>query len=403
MITENSYEKRGVSSDKEDVHNAIKKLSKGVFPNSFCKILPDLLGNDPEYCIIMHADGVGTKGSLAYLYWKETGDISVFRGIAQDSIVMNIDDILCVGATNGTMLISSTIGRNKYLVPGDVVAELVNGAEEFYEKLREFDISIENSGGETADLGDIVRTLVVDNTIVCRVKRSDIINIDIQPGDCIVALSSFGKASYEDNYNSGMGSNGLTSSRHDIFCAEYIEKYPETFDPILMKKCPELVYRGKRKVTDIINDVDLKDESAIGLDYGKLVLSPTRTFAPVVKKILEEIPKESIHGIIHNSGGGQTKVLNFINGLSVVKSLTGLVAPLFQIIQNETGTSLREMNKTFNMGYRMEIYCDNKTAKKVIEIANSFNIEAIVIGKVFESSETMVTIKNGENIEVYKK
>jgi phosphoribosylformylglycinamidine cyclo-ligase len=316
---------------------------------------------------------------------------------------MNIDDILCVGATNGTMLISSTIGRNKYLISGDVIAELVNGAEEFYEKLREFDISIENSGGETADLGDIVRTLVVDNTIVCRVKRSDIINIDIQPGDCIVALSSFGKASYEDNYNSGMGSNGLTSSRHDIFCAKYIEKYPETFDPILMEKCPELVYRGKRKVTDSINDVDFKDESATGLDYGKLVLSPTRTFAPVIKKILKEIPKESIHGIIHNSGGGQTKVLNFINGLSVVKSLTGLVAPLFQIIQNETGTSLREMNKTFNMGYRMEIYCDAETAKKVIQIANSFNIEAIVIGEVFESSETMVTIKNGENIEVYKK
>jgi phosphoribosylformylglycinamidine cyclo-ligase len=401
-MEDNNYSKRGVSSAKEDVHNAIKNLSKGIFPNSFCKILPDFLGNDPEYCVIMHADGAGTKGSLAYLYWKETGDISVFKGISQDSIVMNIDDIMCVGATNGTILISSTIGRNKHLIPGDVINELINGAEEFYEVLRKFGINIENSGGETADLGDIVRTIVVDNTIVCRVKKSDIINIDIRPGDRIVALSSFGKASYEEFYNSGMGSNGLTSGRHDIFCDDYIDKYPETFNPILLKECPELVYRGKRKVTDIINFgfcFEQKDE----LTLGKFVLSPTRTYAPVVKQILKEIPREKIHGIIHNSGGGQTKVLNFIKGLHVVKNLTGSVAPLFEIIQNETNTASREMYKTFNMGYRMEIYCDHETAKKIIGIAKSFNIDAKFVGTVFESETAKVTIHNGDNTEVYKK
>jgi len=399
---EDNYSKRGVSSAKEDVHSAIKNLSKGIFPNSFCKILPDFLANDPEYCVIMHADGAGTKGSLAYLYWKETGDISVFKGISQDSIVMNIDDIMCVGATNGTILISSAIGRNKHLIPGDVIAELINGAEEFYEVLRKFGINIENSGGETADLGDIVRTIVVDNTIVCRVKKSDIINIDIKPGDRVVALSSFGKASYEEFYNSGMGSNGLTSGRHDIFCDDYIDKYPETFNPILLKECPELVYRGKRKVTDIINFglcFEPKDE----LTFGKFVLSPTRTYAPVVKQILEEIPREKIHGIIHNSGGGQTKVLNFIQGIHVVKNLTGSVAPLFEIIQNETNTTSREMYKTFNMGYRMEIYCDDETANKIIGIANSFNIDAKFVGTVFESETAKVTIHNGDNTEVYEK
>lgn len=395
-----NYSKRGVSSEKEDVHTAIKNLSKGIFPNSFCKVLPDFLGNDPEYCVIMHADGAGTKGSLAYLYWKETADISVFKGISQDSIVMNIDDVMCLGATNGTILISSTIGRNKHLIPGEVIAELINGAEEFYEVLRKFGINIENSGGETADLGDIVRTIVVDNTIVCRVKKSDIINIDIKPGDRIVALSSFGKASYEEFYNSGMGSNGLTSGRHDIFYGDYIDKYPETFNPILLQECPELVYRGKRKVTDIIYfDVEPKDE----LNFGKFVLSPTRTYAPVIKQILEEIPREKIHGIIHNSGGGQTKVLNFIKGLHVVKDLTGSVAPLFELIQNETNTTSLEMYKTFNMGYRMEIYCDEETANKIIGIANSFNIDAKCVGTVFESETTKVTIHNGDNTEVYEK
>lgn len=399
---EDNYSKRGVSSAKEDVHSAIKNLSKGIFPNSFCKILPDFLGNDPEYCVIMHADGAGTKGSLAYLYWKETGDISVFKGISQDSIVMNIDDVMCVGATNGTILISSTIGRNKHLIPGDVIAELINGAEEFYEVLRKFGINIENSGGETADLGDIVRTIVVDNTIVCRVKKSEIININIKPGDRIVALSSFGKASYEEFYNSGMGSNGLTSGRHDIFCGDYIDKYPETFNPILLEECPELVYRGKRKVMDLV-DIDLKHDSANDLNFGKFILSPTRTYAPVVKQILEEIPREKIHGIIHNSGGGQKKVLNFIDGVNVVKNLTGIVAPLFEFIQKETGTEPREMYQTFNMGYRMEIYCDNETAKKIIDIANSFNIDAKFVGTVFESETTKVTIHNGDNTEVYEK
>lgn len=399
---EDNYSKRGVSSEKEDVHNAIKNLSKGIFRNSFCKVLPDFLGNDPKYCNIMHADGAGTKGSLAYLYWKETGDISVFKGISQDSIVMNIDDLMCVGATNGTILISSTIGRNKHLIPGDVIAELVNGAEEFYEMLRKFGINIENSGGETADVGDIVRTVVVDNTIVCRVKGSEIINIDIKPSDRIVALSSFGKASYEDHYNSGMGSNGLTSGRHDIFCADYIDRYPETFDPILLDKCPELVYRGKRRVTDLV-DIDPINECPSDLNFGKFVLSPTRTYAPVIKQILEEIPREKIHGIIHNSGGGQTKVLNFINGLHVVKTLTGSIAPLFKIIQEETNTSPHEMYKTFNMGYRMEIYCDEETAHKIIRIAKSFNVEAKFIGTVFSSPKTIVTIHNGENTEVYQK
>ena len=401
---EDNYSKRGVSSGKEDVHNAIKNLGKGIFSNSFCKILPDFLGNDPEYCVIMHADGAGTKGSLAYLYWKETGDISVFKGISQDSIVMNIDDVMCVGATNGTILISSTIGRNKHLIPGDVVAELINGAEEFYEVLRGFGIDIENSGGETADLGDIVRTIVVDNTIVCRVKKSEIINIDIKPGDGVVGLSSFGKASYEEFYNSGMGSNGLTSGRHDIFCSDYIKKYPETFNPILLKECPELVYRGKRKVTDIVN-VGLCHESKDELDFGKFILSPTRTYAPVIKKILEEIPREKIHGIIHNSGGGQTKVLNFIDNVEVYKDLTGIVAPLFEIIQNDTGTLLNEMYKTFNMGYRMELYCsDKETIDEVIKIANSFDVDAKIIGTVFPSLHgPKVTIKNGDNMQSYDK
>ena len=399
---EDNYSKRGVSSGKEDVHNAIKNLGKGIFPNSFCKILPDFLGNDPEYCVIMHADGAGTKGSLAYLYWKETGDISVFKGISQDSIVMNIDDLMCVGATNGNILISSSIGRNKHLIPGEVIAELVNGSEEFYEVLRNFGINIEPSGGETADVGDIVRTIIVDNTIVCRIKKSDVININIQPGDCVVALSSFGKASYEDSYNSGMGSNGLTSSRHDIFCEDYIEAYPETFNPILLKECPELVYRGKRQVTDIV-DIDLGHESANGLDFGRFILSPTRTYAPVVRQILEEIPREKIHGIIHNSGGGQTKVLKFIDNVEVYKDLTGLVAPLFELIQNDTKTKFREMCKTFNMGYRMEFYCDEETANKIISIANSFNIEAKIIGTVFSSLHgPKVTIKNGDNTETYE-
>lgn len=395
---EDNYAKRGVSSEKEDVHIAIKNLSKGIFSNSFCKILPDFLGNDPEYCVIMHADGAGTKSSLAYLYWKETGDASVFRGISQDSIVMNIDDVMCTGATNCTILISSTLGRNKHLLPGEVIAELVNGAEDFYEKLRNFGIKIESSGGETADVGDVVRTIIVDNTIVCRVKRSEIINIDIKPGDCVVALSSFGKAHYEDFYNSGMGSNGLTSGRHDIFCNYYAEKYPETFDPILLEKCPELVYRGKRMVADLV-------DFAQGVNFGQLVLSPTRTYAPVIKKILQEIPREKIHGIIHNSGGGQTKVLNFIDNVEVYKDLTGLIAPLFELIEKDTETEFREMCKTFNMGYRMELYCpDEETVSQIIEIANSFGVEAKIIGTVFGSSHgPVVTIKNGDITEKYQK
>lgn len=400
---EDNYSKRGVSSSKEDVHKAIKNLSKGIFSNSFCKILPDFLGKDIMYCNIMHADGAGTKSALAYLYWKETGDVSVFRGIVQDSIVMNLDDALCTGAVNGTILISSSVDRNKYMVSGEAISELINGAEDFYEKLRKFGIEIEAGGGETADVGNTVRTLVVNNTITCRVERSDIINIDIKPGDYVVALSSFGKASYEDNYNSGMGSNGLTSGIHDIFCNDYTEKYPETFDPILLKECPELVYRGKRKVTDMVN-IDLNHDSVDGLNFGKFILSPTRTYAPVIKQILEEIPREKIHGIIHNSGGGQTKVLGFISNVEVYKDLTGLVSPLFKLIQEDTETEPREMNKTFNMGYRMEFYCpDKETVDLIIKIANSFDIEARIIGTVFESQKAKVTIKNGDSIETYEK
>lgn len=399
---EDNYSKRGVSSGKEDVHSAIKNLSKGIFSNSFCKILPDYLGNDPKYCNIMHADGAGTKASLGYLYFMETGDVSVFRGIAQDSIVMNIDDILCVGAINDSILISSTIGRNKHLIPREIISELVNGAEEFYDILRTFGFDIQNTGGETADLGDVVRTLVVDNTIICRAKKKDIINIDIKHGDRVVGLSSFGKATYEKSYNSGMGSNGLTSGRHDLLERGYTLRYPETFDPLLLNLCPELVYRGKRKVTDLV-DIDLNDKSAQGLTFGQFILSPTRTYAPIIKKILEEIPKEKIHGIIHNSGGGQTKVLNFIGGVNVVKNLTGLVAPLFNLIQEETNTTPYEMNKTFNMGYRMEIYTDEVTAERIIEISNSFDVEAYMLGRVYDSPKPIVTIWNGENCEIYSR
>ncbi len=399
---EDNYLKRGVSSGKEDVHNAIKNLSKGIFPNSFCKILPDFLGNDPDYCVIMHADGAGTKGSLAYLYWKETGDLSVFKGIAQDAIVMNIDDLMCVGATNSTILISSSIGRNKHLIPGEVIAELINGAEEFYKTLRKFGISIESGGGETADVGDIVRTIIVDNTIVCRAKRSEIINIDIKPDDYIVALSSYGQASYEDSYNSGMGSNGLTSARHDIFSNEYAGKYPDTFSPTMFDECPDLIYKGKNKVTDPIYYIS-KHKLTNNLNFGKLILSPTRTYAPVIKQILEKNPREEIHGIIHNSGGGQTKVINFIGNVEIRKDLTGLVAPVFEVIQKETGTKPHEMNKTFNMGYRMELYCESiETASSIIKISNSFDIEAKIIGRVFKSQKPTVTIKNGDNVEVYE-
>lgn len=382
------YSLRGVSSGKEDVHNAIKSIDKGIFPNAFCKIIPDILSGDPNQCLIMHADGAGTKSSLAYIYWKETGDSSVWKGIAQDAIVMNLDDLICVGATDNIIL-SSTIGRNKHKVPGEVISAIINGTEEILEKLRSYGIGIYSTGGETADVGDLVRTIIVDSTVAARIKRSEVIDINIQPGDVIVGLSSFGKAIYEDEYNGGMGSNGLTSARHDVFAHYLTGRYPESFDnemPI------NLAYSGKTRLTDIIEDT--------GLTAGKLVLSPTRTYAPVVKQVLFEFRKE-IHGMIHCSGGAQTKVLHFIKDLHVIKDNLFEIPPLFQLIHDNSLTPWHEMYQVFNMGHRFEFYVPQKIAHKIIRIAAEFNIDARIVGRCEEFTGKKLTISSPQGIFEY--
>ena len=377
------YNLRGVSASKEDVHNAIKKLDKGIFPNAFCKIVPDYLSGSKSHCVVMHADGAGTKSSLAYIYWKETGDISVWKGIAQDAIVMNIDDLLCAGATDN-ILISSTIGRNKNLIPGEVISEIINGVEEFLAKMRKCGINIRSTGGETADVGDLARTIIVDSTVTCRMKRKDVVDEKIKAGDVIVGFSSFGKAKYEDEYNGGMGSNGLTSARHDVFSKIYAEKYPESFDNAIPN---EVIYSGTKKMTD--------STEVNGIDAGKLVLSPTRTYAPIIKKILAK-HRKNIHGIIHCSGGGQTKVLKFVKGLHIIKDTLFETPPLFKLIQQESKTDWKEMYQVFNMGHRMEIYTDEKTAAQLISISKSFGVDAQIVGRVEKSSDkkNKLTIKS---------
>jgi len=382
VSSDSRYNLRGVSASKEDVHNAIKNIDKGIFPQAFCKIVPDILGGDDEYCNIMHADGAGTKSSLAYLYWKETGDLSVWKGIAQDAIIMNVDDLLCVGATEN-ILVSSTIGRNKNLIPGEVISAIINGTDELLAELREMGISIYPTGGETADVGDLVKTIIVDSTVTCRMKRSDIIsNHTIQPGDVIVGLSSSGQATYEKEYNGGMGSNGLTSARHDVFAKYLAEKYPESFDGAVPD---ELVYSGNYKLTDSVKDAPV--------DAGKLVLSPTRTYAPVMKKLLDEM-RSDIHGMVHCSGGAQTKVLHFVDNVHVIKDNMFDVPPLFKTIHEESGTDWKEMYKVFNMGHRYEIYLSPEKADRVIEIAKSFNIDAQVVGRVEAHDGKKLTIES---------
>lgn len=383
------YNQRGVSASKEDVHQAIKGLDKGLFPKAFCKIVADTLAGDPGYCTIMHADGAGTKSSLAYLYWKETGDLSVWKGIAQDAIIMNIDDLLCVGAT-GPILLSSTIGRNKNLIPGEVISTIINGTEEVLNMLRLHGMEIYSTGGETADVGDLVRTIIVDSTVTARMKRSDVIdNAAIQAGDVIVGLASYGQATYESEYNGGMGSNGLTSARHDVFAHEYASKYPESYD----KSVPQnLVYSGKYKVTDEIHGAPL--------NMGKMVLSPTRTYAPVMIEIFKHL-RSQIHGMVHCSGGAQTKVLHFIDALHVIKDNLFEVPPLFKFIQEASGTEWKEMYKVFNMGHRMEIYLPEANAEEVIAISKSFGIEAQIIGRVEASAEKKVTLKTIQGEFVY--
>ena len=378
MNKDNRYMMRGVSAAKEDVHNAIKNIDKGIFPQAFCKIIPDILGGDPEYCNIMHADGAGTKSSLAYAYWKETGDISVWKGIAQDALIMNTDDLLCVGAVDN-ILVSSTIGRNKMLVPGEVISAIINGTDELLRQMRDMGIGIYATGGETADVGDLVRTIIVDSTVTCRMKRSDVIdNANIRPGDVIVGLSSCGQATYEDRYNGGMGSNGLTSARHDVFNKYLAEKYPETFDHAVPE---ELVYSGSYKLDQKVEGVDVS--------AGQLVLSPTRTYAPVIKKLLDLMRKD-IHGMVHCTGGAQTKVLHFVgDNCRVVKDNMFPIPPLFKVIHDESGTDWKEMYKVFNMGHRMEIYVSPENAEKVIETSKSFNIDAQVVGHIEEGQKSL--------------
>ncbi|MBQ9237591.1 MAG: phosphoribosylformylglycinamidine cyclo-ligase [Prevotella sp.] len=379
---DNRYMMRGVSAAKEDVHNAIKNIDKGIFPQAFCKIIPDILGGDPEYCNIMHADGAGTKSSLAYMYWKETGDLSVWKGIAQDALIMNTDDLLCVGAVDN-ILVSSTIGRNKMLVPGEVISAIINGTDELLSDMREMGVGIYATGGETADVGDLTRTIIVDSTVTCRMKRSDVIdNANIRPDDVIVGLASFGQATYEKEYNGGMGSNGLTSARHDVFAKYYAEKYPESYDHAVPT---ELVYSGKCKFEDKIEDSPI--------NAGKLVLSPTRTYAPVIKKMLDEMRKD-IHGMVHCTGGAQTKVLHFVNdNCKVIKDNMFPVPPLFKLIHDQSGTDWKEMYKVFNMGHRMEIYVSPENADKVIALSKSFNIDAQIIGRIEEGKKSL-TIKS---------
>ena len=382
-MNDQRYMMRGVSASKEDVHNAIKNIDKGIFPGAFCKIIPDILGGDPEYCNIMHADGAGTKSSLAYMYWKETGDLSVWKGIAQDALIMNIDDLLCVGATDN-ILVSSTIGRNKLLVPGEVISAVINGTDELLADLRKLGIGVYATGGETADVGDLVRTIIVDSTVTCRMKRCDVIdNANIRPGDVIVGLASFGKASYESEYNGGMGSNGLTSARHDVFGKYLAEKYPESYDNAVPE---ELVYSGSLHLTDSV--------SGSPLDAGKLVLSPTRTYAPVIKRLLDEMRKD-IHGMVHCSGGAQTKVMNFVgDNCRVVKDNLFPLPPLFRTIKEQNGTDWEEMYKVFNMGHRMEIYLSEKDAQRVIDISKSFDIDARIVGRIEESDRKELIIKS---------
>ena len=381
MSSSNKYADRGVSHGKEDVHNAIKNVDKGLFPKSFCKIIPDTLSNDSEYCIIMHADGAGTKSSLAYVYWKETKDLSVWKGISQDSLIMNIDDLICVGATEN-IVVSSTIGRNKKLIPGEIIKQIIEGNEEVISNLNKHGMNVVSSGGETADVGDLVKTIIVDSTVFCRMKRADVIdNGNIIAGNVIVGLSSFGKASYEKEYNSGIGSNGLTSARHDVFEKSLKNKYPESFDNQISD---ELVYSGTKKVTDRIKNSPL--------NAGKLVLSPTRTYAPLIKKIFEEIERKKINGIIHCSGGAQTKILHFVDKLHIIKDNLFDLPPVFKLIQQESGTSWKEMYQVFNMGHRMEIYTDRSTADKIINISNGFNIEAKIVGRVEDSKNKKLTI-----------
>lgn len=380
----NIYAKRGVSAGKEDVHNAIKNIDKGLFPKAFCKIVPDILGGDEAFCNIMHADGAGTKSSLAYIYWKETGDLGVWKGIAQDAIIMNMDDLLCVGATDN-ILLSSTIGRNKQLLPGEVIAAIINGTEEILAELRNHGISIYSTGGETADVGDLVRTIIVDSTVTCRMKREDVISNDrIQAGDVVVGLASYGQATYESEYNGGMGSNGLTSARHDVFNKAVAEKFPESFDPGIPY---DLVFSGKKSLTDKIEIPGFGT-----MDTGKLVLSPTRTYAPVIRKVLEQF-RPQIHGMVHCSGGAQTKVLHFIEHLHVIKDNLFPVPPLFSLIQEQSGTPWKEMYQVFNMGHRMELYVPEAIAADIISISKSFNIDAQVIGKVEAAAEKKVTVK----------
>mgnify|MGYP003663190499 FL=1 len=384
------YQQRGVSASKEDVHNAIKNIDKGLFPKAFCKIVPDYLTGDEEYCLVMHADGAGTKSSLAYMYWKETGDISVWKGIAQDALIMNIDDLICVGATDNIML-SSTIGRNKNKIPGEVLSAIINGTEELINDLGEFGITIHSTGGETADVGDLVRTIIVDSTVTARLKRSDVIdNANIKAGDVIVGLESFGQANYEKEYNGGMGSNGLTSARHDVFSNYLAEKFPESFDAEVPQ---DLVYSGNVKLTDKVENSPI--------DAGKLVLSPTRTYAPIVKKILSKYSSNEIHGMIHCSGGAQTKILHFIDELHIVKDNLFDVPPLFKLIQEQSGTDWKEMYKVFNCGHRLEFYLPEEIANDIIEISKSFGVNAQIIGRVEASDSKKLTISSKYGTFVY--
>ncbi len=385
MSSENSkrYSLRGVSASKEDVHNAIKNVDKGLFPKAFCKIVPDYLTNDEDYCLIMHADGAGTKSSLAYTYWKETGDISVWKGIAQDALIMNVDDLICVGATSNIML-SSTIGRNKNVIPGEVISAIINGTEELLQDLKSFGVEIYSTGGETADVGDLVRTIIVDSTVTARMKRADVIdNANIKPGDVIVGLASYGQASYEKEYNGGMGSNGLTSARHDVFHKYLAKKYPESFDAAVPE---ELVYSGNIKLTDAVENSPI--------NAGKLVLSPTRTYAPIIKKILEKFSSEEIHGMVHCSGGAQTKILHFIDNLHIVKDKLFAVPPLFKLIQEQSKTDWKEMYQVFNCGHRMELYVSSEIAQTIIDISKSFHVDAQIVGRVEASETKKLTIKS---------
>ncbi|MDX1445940.1 AIR synthase related protein [Lishizhenia sp.] len=390
-MADTRYNLRGVSAGKEDVHNAIKNVDKGLFPKAFCKIVPDHLTGDEDYCVVMHADGAGTKSSLAYMYWKETGDLSVWKGIAQDALIMNIDDLLCVGATDN-ILLSSTIGRNKNLVNGDVIAEIINGTEELLSDLREQGIGIFSTGGETADVGDLVRTIIVDSTVVARMKREDVVsNHNIKGGNVIVGLSSFGQASYEKEYNGGMGSNGLTSARHDVFKHDLATKFPESFDPAVQD---DLVYSGSYGLTDKIDGVPV--------DAGKMVLSPTRTYAPIIKKILDK-HRADIAGMVHCSGGAQTKVLHFVDNVHVIKDNMFPIPPLFDVIQKESGTEWKEMYKVFNMGHRMEIYVPEEIAASIIEISKSFNVDAQIVGRVEEHEGKKLTIQSPYGEFIYDK